>query len=247
MQNEKLQVNLAPGMDKVEMLIREVKEANELPVKEPVKIAIQGTIGAPLEFLKRRMDQPDQINQKRSHILVDRENITVNLVYNENDEYNRGTVTGSLQIHPKFKEFGINTGKVWAPTELGMFFKMNRAFFTTKEENMKLVNELMNFTATVNNSLQKSANEKGDRTDYFNQVVNSNLPKSFNLLIPIFKGSKPETIEVETFAQIDGRDVAFMLISPGAQAVMEELRDAVIDKELKEIREICHDIAIIEQ
>lgn len=247
MQNEKLQVNFAPGMEKVEMVIREVKEVNELPVKEPVILAIQGTIGAPHEFLAKRMDQPDQINQKRCHILVDREQIIIRLVYNENDEYNRGTVTGSLQIHPKFKEFGINTGKVWAPTELGMFFKMNRAFFTTKEENMKLVNELMNFTATVNNSLQKSANEKGDRTDYFNQVVNSNLPKSFNLLIPVFRGSKPETIEVETFAQIDGRDVAFMLISPGAQAVMEELRDAVIDKEIDFIRQLCPDIAIIEQ
>ncbi len=247
MDKEKFQLNFAPGVERVEAIIREVNEVNELPVKRPVILAIQGTIGAPHEFLARRIDQSDQINQKRCHILIDREKITIALVYNENDEYNRGTITGSLQVHPKFKEFGINTGKVWAPTELGMFFKMNRAFFTTKEENMKLVHELMNFTATVNNNLQKAANEKGDRTDYFNQVVNSNLPKSFNLVIPIFKGSKPETIEVETFAQIDGRDVAFMLISPGAQAVMEELRDAVIDKEIDFIRQLCPDIAIIEQ
>lgn len=247
MDKEKFQLNFAPGVERVEAIIREVNEVNELPVKRPVILAIQGTIGAPHEFLARRIDQSDQINQKRCHILIDREKITIALVYNENDEYNRGTITGSLQVHPKFKEFGINTGKVWAPTELGMFFKMNRAFFTTKEENMKLVHELMNFTATVNNNLQKAANEKGDRTDYFNQVVNSNLPKSFNLIIPIFKGSKPETIEVETFAQIDGRDVAFMLISPGAQAVMEELRDAVIDKEIDFIRQLCPDIAIIEQ
>lgn len=247
MQNEKLQMNFAPGVEKVEAIIREVKEVNELPVKAPVKIAISGTIGAPLEFLKRRMDQPDQINQKRSHILVDREQIMISLVYNENDEYNRGTVSGSLQAHPKFEEFGINTGKVWQPTELGLFFKMNRSFFTSREENMKLVSELMNFTATVNNSIQRSVKETGDRTDNFEQVVNSNLPKSFILSIPIFKGSVPETIEVETFAKVNGREVAFTLLSPAAQATQEGIRDRIIQSQLDEIRGICPDIAIIEQ
>lgn len=247
MQNEKFQMNFAPGVQKVEAIIREVKEVNELPIKAPVKIAISGTIGAPLEFLKRRMDQPDQINQKRSHILVDRENISITLIFNENDEYNRGGVTGGLQVHPKFEEFGINTGKVWQPAELGLFFKMNRSFFSSREENMKLVSELMNFTATVNNSIQRSVKESGDRTDNFEQVVNSNLPKSFILSIPLFKGSGPETIEVETFAKVNGREVAFALLSPAAQATQEEIRDKIIDKQLEAIRDICPDIAIIEQ
>lgn len=34
---------------------------------------------------------------------------------------------------------------------------------------------------------------------------------------------------------------------PGAQAVMEELRDNVIDKEIEKIKSLCPDIAIIEQ
>ena len=36
MQNEKLQVNLAPGTAKAELIIREVNTVNELPVKPPV-------------------------------------------------------------------------------------------------------------------------------------------------------------------------------------------------------------------
>lgn len=150
-------------------------------------------------------------------------------------------------MHPKFKEFGINTGKVWTPTELGMFFKMNRAFFGDKAENMRLVNELMNFTATVNNSIERSAKENGDRTDKFAQVVNSNLPASFTLTIPIFKGMPAETLEVETFAQVNGRDIAFILLSPAANQTMEDIRDGVIDKQITGIRELCPDIAIIEQ
>ena len=157
MQNEKMQVNLAPGMAKAEIIVREVKEVNELPVKAPIKLKLEGTIGSVFEFLSKRADQKDQINQKRCHILVDREDISIKLVFNENDEYLTGSVTGTLAMHPKFVEFGINTGKVWTPTELGMFFKMNRAFFGDKGENMRLVTELMNFTATVKNRIERSA------------------------------------------------------------------------------------------
>ena len=246
MQNEKIVINLAPGMEKAEVIIREVKTVNELDIKPPVKIDISGTLGAPLEFLSKRRDQEDQINQKRCHILVNREDITISLILSENEEYGRGKVIGKLEVHPKFDEFGINTGKAWTPTELGLFFKMNRAFFATPEENMKLVTSLLNFTATINNSIQRSANEAGSRTDNFEQVVNSNLPKVFSLVIPVFKGSKPETIEVETFAKIDGRQVAFALISPGAQATTEEIRDKAIDKQLEQIRVVCPHIAIIE-
>lgn len=246
MQNEKFQVNLSDGVQKAEIIVREVKEVNELPVLKPLKLAIAGTIGAPLEFLTRRMDQPDQINQKRCHVLVNREDISIKLVYNENDEYNTGTIKGVLEAHPKFIEFGINTGKVWTPTELGLFFKMNRSFFATREENMLLVSELMNFTASVNNNIQRAAKENGDRTDNFEQVVNSNLPKSFTLIVPLFKGNKAETIEVETFAKINGRDVSFTLLSPAAQATQEDIRDNVIDEQLAAIRDLCPDIAIIE-
>ena len=55
-----------------------------------------------------------------------------------------------------------------------------------------------------------------------------------------------ETIEVETFAQVNGREVAFVLLSPGAQATLEDLRDKVIDDEIAKIKEIAPEIAIIE-
>lgn len=246
MQNEKLQVNLAPGAEKAELIIHEVNHINELPVKPPVKLDIKGTIGSVAVFLKQRVDT-DQINQKRCHILVDREQISITLVYNEHDEYERGIIKGSLEIHPKFAEFGINSGKVWTPTELGMFFKMNKAFFADKAENMRLVTELMNFTGTVNNKIEKSVRENGDRTDNFAQVVSSNLPKAFTVEIPIFRGGNKETIEVETFAQVSGREVAFILLSPGANQALEDIRDKTIDTEISLIRDIAPGIAILEQ
>lgn len=245
MENENIKVFMG-DKEKAEVIIRRVATVNELSVKPPVQTYIVGTLGAPYEFLLKRHDQPDQINQKRCFILVDRNDMDITLITREDDPYLQGEVIGTLEVHPKFEEFGINSGKVWSPTELGMFIKMNRAYFKSKEENMRLVTELMNFKAKVDNTIEKSLKEKGDRTDNFSQVVNSNLPERFNLEIPIMKGYPAEDIEVETFAQINGREVAFLLISPGAQETMDLTRDGAIDEEMSKIRELTPDIVIIE-
>lgn len=245
MDNEKLQINLAPGMSKAELVIREGAAPKELEPKAPVKTNLNGVIGAVVEYLKKRINA-GQFEQKDCHILVNRDTIEITLITNEADEYRRGEITGKLSYNPKFIEFGINANKVWTPTELGLFIKMNRAFFADRNENMKLVSSLMNFTADVNNKIERAVKENGNRTDNFAQVVNSNLPDSFTIQMPIFKGMQPETIEVETFAQVNGREVAFVLLSPGAQATLEDLRDKVIDEQLEQIREIAPEIAIIE-
>ena len=243
-ENKKIVVNAAEGVS--EIIIREGEAAPVLPELAPVKTAIKGVIGAPVEYLEKRVTT-GQFTQERAHILVDRENIALQLVINEDDAYNRGLVEGRLEFHPAFVSFGINTGKVWTPTELGIFFKMNRAFFPDRAANMGLVTELMNFSATVNNKIERSVKENGDRTDNFAQIVNSNLPPSFILNIPIIKGMSAESLEVETFAQINGREVAFTLLSPGAKETLETIRDAAIDRELAQIRVIAPSIAIIEQ
>lgn len=247
MQNEKLQISLGEGVTKAEVIIREVSKVNELEIKAPLKINIKGVIGSVSEFLEKRLDQEDQINQKRCHIIVDREKISIDLNYNENDEYLQGAIKSTLQEHPKFKEFEINSGRAWSPIDLGIFFKMNRSFFVDSSENMKLVTELMNFTAKVNNQIDQSASENGNRSDKFVQTVNSNLPKAFSLKIPIFKGTGAEILEVETFVKINGRDISFVLLSPAANQTMEDIRDKVIDEELAKIRTVCPHIAIIEQ
>lgn len=241
MQNEKMFINLAPGQN--EIILREGAAPKVLDPKAPVKMNVNGTINAPFEYLSKRIDC---INQKDCHIIVNREKITIELVVNEADEYTRGTIAGTLQHHPKFEEFGINTGKVWSPFDFAMFCKMNRAFFADKNANMSLVSACKNFTAKVNNQIERAIQENGNSTDNFAQVVNSNLPESFTISIPIFKGGKKEDLVVETFAKIDGRNVAFVLLSPGAEETLEDLRDKAIDEQLNAIKTIAPNIAIFE-
>lgn len=247
MQTEKIQISLSPETPKAEVIIREVNEVNELPILAPIKPDISGVLGAPLEFLQKRKTVSVQINQHRCHILVDREKMSITLVTNEHDQYLCGKITGKATVHPKFAEFGINTGKGWEPNELGQFFKMNRASFVDKSENMAIVTQLKNFEAKVNTQIVKQKSENGDFADNYSGVVMSNLPGAFKLKIPLFKGRAAEEIEVEFYASVNGRTVALQLYSPGANQAIEEIRDAMIEDELARIREICEDIAIIEQ
>ena len=245
MENQTVNVTLGENNHHAEVVVRHGVAEKLIEPKPPVNTNLSGTIGVPLEYLAKRI-ATGQFTQERSHLSVDRENIKLILVINENDEYERGTVTGKLEFNPKFIEFGINTGKAWTPNKLGMFFKMNRAFFPDRETNMRLVTELMNFTATVNAKIDRSLKESGDRTDAFMQTVNSNLPPSFTLKMQIFKGTPEETIEVETFANVDAREVSFFLISPSANQALEDIRNNVIDYQLEKIRGIAPNLAIIE-
>lgn len=245
MEAEKLQINFAPGQTRAEVVIREGEATPELAPKPPVKTNLSGVIGTVAEYLTKRI-KTGQFEQKDCHILVNRDEIEITLITNESDEYRRGKITGRLEYNPKFVEFGINAAKAWVPAELGMFIKMNRSFFTNREENMKLVSDLMNFTADVNNKIERTLKENGSNTANFSQVVNSNLPASFTVVMPIFKGTPAETIEVETFARVNGREVSFVLLSPGAQVSLEDLRNKVIDEQLEAIKAIAPEIAIIE-
>jgi hypothetical protein len=243
--NKKIVVNLPEGA--TELTVREGAAPKVLDPKPPVKIDLSGVIGAPVEFLTKRVSEAEQIDPKRCHVLVDRERVSITLITSENDEYRTSRVVGALTVHPKFTQFGINMGKAWEPNELGQFFKMNRAFFPDKAANMKLVNDLKNFEANVATKIERQKSEKGDFKDNYSGVVMSNLPEAFTVQIPIFKGMPAEAIEVEFMASVNGRDVTLQLISPGATQLLEDLRDSVIDAQVEKIREISPEIAIIEQ
>ena len=110
-ENKKVVVNLPEGTTQAEIIVREGEAPAVLAPKPPVKIDLSGVIGAPVEFLELRRCDSEQINPLRCHVLVDREQVSITLITNEDDEYRRGRIVGKLTTHPKFSEFGINSGK----------------------------------------------------------------------------------------------------------------------------------------
>lgn len=226
----------------IEVVLREGTAPKALDPKAPIPVNITGTIDSPLRWLEKRVELMDQ---KQANITVSRDNMKISLVDKETDYYNNG-ITGVLQPSKEMVEFGINSEKQWEPIKLSQFFKMHRAFFKDKAENMTLVSLLKNFKAKVNQDIERSKEENGSKVDNFSQVVDSNLPKSFKLNIPLFKGFACEEIEVEIYADVDGRDVSLSLVSAGANEAIEEYKNKVIDEQLDAIRQIAPDIVIIE-
>lgn len=226
----------------IEVVLREGKAPVALDPKEPEILSITGTIDAPFRWLEKRVEL---INQKSANIIVNRDNMGLALTIDETNYY-QTEISGILQASKEMQEFGINTEKKWEPIKLSKFFKMHRAFFKDKSENMMLVSTLKNFKAKVNQDIERSKEENGSKVDNYSQVVDSNLPKSFKLNIPLFKGFSCEEIEVEIYADVDGRDVSLSLVSAGANEAIEEYKNKVIDEQLKHIRLIAPDIVIIE-
>ena len=224
------------------VILREGQAAMQLDPKEPLKVSISGTIDAPFRWLEKRVEL---IDQKKANIIVNRDKMAMSLSINETDYY-QSKISGVLQESKEMVEFGINTDKKWEPIKLSQFFKMHRAFFKDKSENMMLVSILKNFKAKVNQDIERSKEENGSKVDNYSQVVDSNLPKSFKLNVPLFKGFACEEIEVEIYADVDGRDVSLSLVSAGANETIEEYKNKVIDEQIEAIKGIAPDIVIIE-
>lgn len=226
----------------IEVVLREGEAPVALDPKEQERVVINGTIDAPLRWLEKRVEL---INQKSSNIIVNRDKMGLALTIDETNFY-QTEINGILQASKEMMEFGINTDKKWEPIKLSQFFKMHRAFFKDKSENMTLVSALKNFKAKVNQDIERSKEENGSKTDNYSQVVDSNLPKSFKLNIPLFKGFANEEIEVDIYADVDGRDISLSLVSAGANEAIEEYKNKVINEQLDAIRAIAPDIVIIE-
>lgn len=235
-------VNLTEGQNTLTILQGEAPA--QLDNQAPVKIDIQGVIYAPLNFLDKRVND---IDQHKAHVLVCRDKLQILLVINEDDAYTRGKVLGQLSFSEIFKKLAINSDKGWVPEQLGQFLKLNRSFFVSREENMKVVSALKSFDAKVNQTMKRETSEKGDRQFSFKQAVESNIPEKFKVKLPIFSGGDSVEIEVETYATIDGTDVSICLQSAGANDIIEDVKANVISDVMEKIRTVAPEIAIIEQ
>ncbi len=242
-----INVNLPQGYDgskPVEVIIRKGEATKELSPKAPNVIGIMGVISSPFAWLQKRVTESDQVDQKRCFIEVDKDEYTIRLVVDEKNAEGT-TIVGKLELSPIYKQFGINSGKKWSPQDLGEFFKMNRSYFPNKENNMALVSTLRNFTAKVDADVEKQRDQKGSHSNLYRQTVTSNLPESFSICLPIFKGGESHDIIVETYADVDGGSVSLTLVSAGANEFRDEQVNKQIDSVIDSIIEIAPDIVII--
>lgn len=228
-----------------------IRHGKAVPAKQPREsVKVYGTLGV----IKERLSKlPNEVTEETEHfkdskfsnsyISVDRELGKIELIEDAGMK-DANKFVGQLTVDPRFEKFGINSRKEYTTHELADFIKMNRSFFETKSTAMKLITKLRKFKAKVDKDIENEDNRRGDRRILIAQVVDSNIPESFKLDIPIFKGQPRQKIEVEI--AIDSGDFSCKLISPQAADFIEEIKDELIDEELIAIQEMWPDLQIYE-
>ena len=218
-----------------------IRFGEALPLKEPKAVSIDGTIDAPARWVEKRKDD---IKQADAHIIVDRDHMIITLNIDENSAYS-DQIKGTLTLSSEMKEFGINTGEYMSCFDMSDRIKQLRSYFETQQEAMKLVSELRNFKAKIDKELELSDDKRGNQRILKSQFVESNLPKDFKIQLPIFKGMKKETIQVEV--EINPNDLSCTLVSPEAHDIVIQQRDMHMDAVIDRIKDAAPTIVIIEQ
>ena len=198
------------------------------------------SIAAVHEFLvKKGIENEDVINSKIEFSYAD---LFLNLYYSVRRR-NPDTIKGVLKLHPDLKKFDINGKKTYNTFELADFIKMNRHYFENKEYAMKLVSELRGFEGKVNRDVEAKADTRGNAKMLINQVVESNIPAGFYLVLPVFIGQEKVRLSVEINIT---SDFTCSLISPDLKQLIDEETKVIIVGELDKIRLLQPDLKIFE-
>ena len=232
---DKLNVELKDGAQ-----ILEVREGSALQLREPRIITISGTLPSVYEWMSKR---ETTFVETKAHILVDREEMSITAILDDGNYY-ATKVQGSLIEHPIIAVFGINTGNYRTPYQMADTIKMNRTYFENRQVAMELVSQLKTFKAKIEKEIENTSNSRGDKKHLVDQVVNSNIPDKFKLNIPVFKGDKPNLIEVEVYFNAD--DLTCTLMSPELNDLIVAKVDEAIDFEIDAIKKHFTKVAIIE-
>jgi hypothetical protein len=223
-----------------ELVIREGEAAK---IHIPSGIVLKDlTIGAVAEYLLKDGILNDEI--KNSFVLFSYEDKFIQLKFASRIE-NPDDITGKVSLHPDLKKFEINEGKRYTAFKLADFIRMNRHFFETKDQAIKLENILRNFTAEVDRKIEASDDKRANVKASIIQQVKTNIPESFTLLLPVFVGSTPIPVKVEI--DIDSSDISCSLMSPDLKELIDVETKAIIDVELKNIQTLYPQLRIFQK
>lgn len=221
----------------------EVRTGEAQILRDPVVLKLLDcAIESPLRYLQKRVKQIDLLS---CHLTVDRERLMLQLTINENS-YFMDHIQGVLKLSPEYERMGVNSYDYATPLVMSERIKMNRSLFENQTQAMELVTQLRQFRARIDKDIEQNIDlNKGDKKLTVIQSVETNLPKKFNLFIPIFVGLPKQVVEVETYFNPD--DLTCCLVSPQANDIMQNIKDTEIDRQIAEIITIAPELLIIEK
>lgn len=219
---------LKDGILNIEITERTGKAQDLLPEREPQQLKLQGTIDSPANFYHYR--EPD-INNRESHVNFSYENKCIELVINEQSHIPT-IVIGKIKVAPDCTALKINSGSCFMPRDLASLLRRKMYLFVNRESAITVITALNNLKAKVDKEINQGDDKRGNIKRSFDQIVTSNIPASFQLLMPIFEGFAKEllTISIEI-----SEDLNCSLWSDEMFVLENELVKTAIDAELSKL------------
>ncbi|SHG28399.1 hypothetical protein [Flavobacterium johnsoniae] len=218
-----------------------VLEGKAEPVFHESSINVKGgAINSVFEYLSKKIVKTEIIENSKIEFCYDK--LYINLLYDARQR-NPDLIEGSLKLHPDLLKFNINSGKPYGTYELSDFIKMNRHYFENKDYAMKLVSQLRDFEGKVSRDLEQKGDDRGNKRALINQVVESNIPASFILELPVFVGQNKIRLEVEVSINAS---FECTLISPDLKELIDIKSKEILGEQLKLIRDLHPELKVFE-
>lgn len=215
-----------------------IRTGEALPLREPKAEQLLGQLDTPRRVLSKR-----KLDYTKAILMINRNDRKILLRLDPHNHYGSDYI-GQLTLNPQLEKFYINTDKCWQPEDLGNFIRMHRLCFDSWEQAVKLATQLKNFEAKVQREMEKKNDDRGNTRNLKSQAVESNLPESFVLKMPLFQGEHEATFKVEV--NIHPSTLECNLISPDLNDQLEQWTHECIDRELEVIGEDHTDLLIVE-
>lgn len=203
-----------------------------LKVNNRKPIDLKGTIDAPKRFIDVR-----DFERKESHALVSLSRGEIILVVNEQSTDDKFTITGRVSVSKEFKELGINSDRYYEPENLAKMLKLKRSMFANKLDHATTIAGLRNIKAKVNQDIEKAKDDKGNLTDAMKQSVESNMPDSIIVKIPLIEGQESVKIELFIVMEVEGGKIICTLESIDGAEGIDEFREKAVLEQVEEIKE----------
>lgn len=250
METNKVIVNLPEGFNKENFTlnIREGKAPVILDELEPSSLDVFGSITTPFLILKKEVQKDKKGVGNDSYIMVDRDKLEIHASIFSTDQRKKINAIGKLEISKDIKECCIDSGTVFDPNTLADLFRKKRSWFVDKGINMMVVNNLKNLKSNINKSLETSKDDKAANASLsINLAVETTLIKeSFELCMPMFKGTENVKFPVEIYPDVSTGNVLVYLDSPEYYELKDCKTKELFDKEMEKISSLI-DIPIVEK
>lgn len=244
---EKLEFVFPPDFKGGEIVYRTGSAA---PIEQlPEMDIIEGDINTVASFVKKRYwngsPSPEAlglqfIDRDRAIVTVDRDKFEIQLELNP--EHPRGTVVkGALSFAPELLKFRINTSNAFTREELVKLIRFNKVWFKDRMQADTVEKAYMAFSAEVNAKIGKDSDLRGNVENTYKKTVTTNIPESFILNIPVFKGQGKKQFLVSIIIEATDANTRFYLESVDLSDLIQ-IESEII---LKEQLEACKDFVIV--